>query len=211
MVSAPKFVSEDGKQQIAAAIADAEKQTAAEIVCVVATESGRYDRAEAVVGIVVAVVALWFAHMVGQSWVLGQWDVGGLHLAWQVLAVVVGFVPGNTFLPGCCGWTTMVVSGDPTVVSFNDFLFGNLNGIPAGLGGTGLLNMGTLWIDVQSAIGDQALLQLRNGVNSFVDAGPDGISQIPTVAILTFVPEPSVAVLLGLSLVGLAAARRREA
>jgi putative membrane protein len=75
MVRASKFLTEEEKSAIARAIGEAEKKTTAEIVPVVATRSGRYDRAEDVVGVVVgliAVAAVWLlfqkVEAVGEEW-----------------------------------------------------------------------------------------------------------------------------------------------
>jgi putative membrane protein len=63
MKSASSLFSEQDRARISAAIAAAESGTAGEIVPVVATSSGRYDRAEDLFGLVVAlaaVSAIWF-------------------------------------------------------------------------------------------------------------------------------------------------------
>ena len=62
--------------------------------------------------------------------------------------------------------------------------------------------------------GGDTILALRGalncGDNGTCGAPGQDSAVLPTATILTFVPEPSVAVLLGLSLAGLALARRRE-
>lgn len=85
------------RTQIAQAIAEVETHTSAEIVCAVSTESGRYDRAEGIIGIFFALVGLGAAHILHQqiSASPGDWSVSSLHLAWQAAAVVVGFVIGS--------------------------------------------------------------------------------------------------------------------
>lgn len=93
-----EMFSEDDRKRINAAVAAAEKKTAAEIVPVVAGSSGRYDRAEDICG-------LWLGLMLMVAvWILlpspvrepGSW--GGLDLIWYpvclIAAVVVGFVGG---------------------------------------------------------------------------------------------------------------------
>ena len=126
------------------------------------------------------------------------------------------FNAGYSPAPGI--WFSQVGSGGPAVASWNDFSFFNAIGIPPNLGAggfaPGLQWLGTLTVDAGSLatlINGDAILEIQNGVNSFVDTGQGPVAGgIATVAILTFVPEPSVAVLLGLSLAGLALARRRE-
>ena len=54
---AERFTGSD-RQQVAAAVAAAESQTSAEIVPVIAAASGRYDRAEDLVGLWTAVALM---------------------------------------------------------------------------------------------------------------------------------------------------------
>ncbi|MGI9014621.1 MAG: TPM domain-containing protein [Phycisphaerales bacterium] len=91
-------VSESQRAAIEAAVVAAEAHTAAEIVPVIATASGRYDRAEDLAG-----VGLGVLFMIG-CWILfqredataGDWN--GLPLAlpfiWIVVAFLVGFFVG---------------------------------------------------------------------------------------------------------------------
>lgn len=96
-MNAKRKLKKPDREEIAAAIAEAEKSTSAEIVCAVATESGRYDRAEAIAGLLFSVLALGGAHLghdfFGGS--PGDWDREPLGFGWQVLAVVAGFVLGH--------------------------------------------------------------------------------------------------------------------
>ena len=66
MKRASELFSEQDRRVVRAAVEEAERGTAGEIVPVVATTSGRYDRGEDLFGLVVAVVALTIA------WVLRQ-------------------------------------------------------------------------------------------------------------------------------------------
>jgi len=93
------------------AIAAVERGTSAEIVCAVATESGRYDRPEAMVGMLFAVICLLFFNLATQysgnlveptpvggergGVAVGWADAEALHFSSQVLALVLGFVLGN--------------------------------------------------------------------------------------------------------------------
>lgn len=94
MQNAGQFLSH--RKEIESAIAQAEAQTSAEIICAVATESGRYDRAEATIGLLFSLIALWGAHwgfsLASPS---GGWDPVIVPLWVQMLAVVVGFIVGN--------------------------------------------------------------------------------------------------------------------
>ena len=66
MKKASDLFTDADRQAVAAAVADAEQQTSSEIVPVVATASGRYDRAEDLFGVLFAIAAL------AASWVLFQ-------------------------------------------------------------------------------------------------------------------------------------------
>lgn len=107
MQLASQALAIDDREMICQAVAQAESSTSAEIVPVVATSSGRYDRAEDVVGLWLSVIAL------ATTWTLlprasrehGSW--GGLP-AWTefvVLAasVVAGFMLGAV-LASRMGW-----------------------------------------------------------------------------------------------------------
>ncbi|MFT4562526.1 MAG: putative membrane protein [Gammaproteobacteria bacterium] len=97
MSTAGKLLSSTEIASIEHAIGEAEKTTAAEIVPVIATASGRYDRGEDLFGLVFACVTLvgaWFA-------VPGKIDLAwsatsspGLGIALSVAIVVGGFVIG---------------------------------------------------------------------------------------------------------------------
>ncbi len=98
MRKASQFFSDDDRRAIEQAVAAAEARTSAEIIPVVATTSGRYDRAEDLFGVVFALVAL------SAAW-LGLQDIGrpegwagaheaGLGLVSILLIVLLGFVAG---------------------------------------------------------------------------------------------------------------------
>ena len=112
MVRADTLFSEEKRRCIAEAIATAEAQTSAEIVCAVATESGRYDRAEGICGILVAVISLGLTNFfvmgdysgatasgqgVSHSWS----DPVGLGLFGQIVAICLGYVAGNLLASYC--------------------------------------------------------------------------------------------------------------
>ena len=98
MRKASQFFSEDDRRVIEQAVAAAEGRTAAEIIPVVVTASGHYDRAEDLFGVVLALVAL------AAAW-LGFQDItapagwAGAHepalgLVSILLIVFFGFVAG---------------------------------------------------------------------------------------------------------------------
>jgi len=104
---ASHLFSETERQAVATAVAEAERHTSGEIVPVVATVSGRYDRAEDLFGLVVAVVALALAWLRWQDIrpIGGEWAGGhalALGLAPVLLIVLLGFLLGTalaTYVP----------------------------------------------------------------------------------------------------------------
>lgn len=100
-MNATNFLTADEQQQVSQAIASLEQKTAAEVVCAVSTESGRYDRAESIVGLIAAVTLLAVTNIL---WVfIIDWSAGpgswqpdiGLPFLFQVIAVLFGFVGGS--------------------------------------------------------------------------------------------------------------------
>jgi putative membrane protein len=98
MQRATTLFSEQQKQQIEQAVTRAEGGTSAEIVPVVATASGRYDRAEDIVGLWVGVLAMsavwWMLPRVEAE--VGGWGGRSMVMDWGMLvgAMVVGFIVG---------------------------------------------------------------------------------------------------------------------
>lgn len=111
MKNAFTVLTEAQRRQIAGRVASLEQRTRAEVVCAVATESGRYDRAESLWGIVAAAAFLITGHVLvggpiggasdagdGAGWsvaVAADGGRGGLGIGWQVLLMTVGFVFGS--------------------------------------------------------------------------------------------------------------------
>lgn len=99
MVNAREWLSEDERQQVSTAIEAAERRTCAEFLCAVATESGRYDRSESLVGLLVGLMGMLAAQMVGSYYLEsqpGSWAPGGLvGEGWLILGVVLGFLFGT--------------------------------------------------------------------------------------------------------------------
>jgi uncharacterized membrane protein len=61
-MNANTFLTASQRKELEAKIQEVETRTSAEIVCAVATESGRYDRAESLVGLLAALLALCLTH-----------------------------------------------------------------------------------------------------------------------------------------------------
>ena len=97
-MDATHLLSDAHRLEIVAAIEEVEAKSSAEIVCAVATESGRYDRAESIVGLLFALLGLGIAHGAYAGWSIDPGDFSGgaaVPLAVAAAAVVVGFVAGS--------------------------------------------------------------------------------------------------------------------
>ncbi len=101
MKRASRIFSEQDRQAVAQAIRDAESATSAEIVPVIATVSGRYDRAEDIVGLLVGLIVLaagWLTCSVVHpqaGWESGNGLLPAAGLIPALLCVVVGFIAGS--------------------------------------------------------------------------------------------------------------------
>ncbi len=97
MKEASALFTQDDRDKIAKAIADAEERTSGEIVPVVASASGRYDRAEDLFGVVVATVAVALTGAVALQPQGGGWSSTpsvGLLIVAIVIALWAGFSVG---------------------------------------------------------------------------------------------------------------------
>ena len=114
MLRASDLFNEDQRKQVEKAVSEAEAETSCEIVPVVATSSGRYDRPEDIVGLwaaVAAAVLVWliFPRQANDS---GSWDglpvsVGLLTMAVAVVtAFIAGAVAGSRI-----GWLRRLFTG----------------------------------------------------------------------------------------------------
>ncbi|MCF6283635.1 MAG: hypothetical protein L3K26_00365 [Candidatus Hydrogenedentes bacterium] len=106
MKQASEFLSKDELATIEAAVVNAEKKTSVEIVPVVATASGRYDRAEDIVGLwfgATLMVVLWMLWPVIPT-ALGDWGAAfPLNYFGWIAALVGGFILGAT-IASRVGW-----------------------------------------------------------------------------------------------------------
>jgi len=108
MQRARNLLTPEEREKINQAVAEAEKQTAGEIIPVLATASGRYDRAEDLAGFLIALgtlTASWLAFQrvvpLGGDWADGFWLT--LRLRWVLLILIGGFILG-TALASRVGW-----------------------------------------------------------------------------------------------------------
>lgn len=101
------YFSEEDKKEIEAAIARAESNTSGEIVPVITSVSGRYDRSEDIVGLLFSLLLLATVWLYTQEIVPveGQWEsvvVTKITLPWAMAAIFVGFMLGTilaTYFP----------------------------------------------------------------------------------------------------------------
>jgi len=105
MVRASRLFSEEEKKAVESAIEEAEKKTSGEIVAVVATRSGRYDRAEDTIGVVIGIIAVAVVWLCFQKveMVQAEWTEAprlAVSLLVVLLTFVAGFV-GGTMLATC--------------------------------------------------------------------------------------------------------------
>ena len=100
MKRASKYFSDGEKLRIEQAVAEAEAETSAEILPVLASSSGRYDRAEDIAGVWLSIIfmTLTWAVLQTQSAEAAQWGStwARFELPLLVLAVIVGYGLGMT-------------------------------------------------------------------------------------------------------------------
>ena len=96
MTHANKIFDSARQTEITQRVEQLEQKTSAEIVCAVANESGRYDRAESIIGLLCAFILLVSIHALSAWWVpAGDWTHSGLSMVLQIPILVVGFVLGS--------------------------------------------------------------------------------------------------------------------
>lgn len=99
MIKASKLFNSEQRQRIDAAVAAAESQTSAEIVPVVATASGRYDRPEDIAGLLLGVILMtgvWLILPSQTAGEVGDWagTTPWMKYIYMLIALLVGFLAG---------------------------------------------------------------------------------------------------------------------
>ncbi|MFO0965961.1 MAG: hypothetical protein U0793_10310 [Gemmataceae bacterium] len=94
MIRPSQMFSAQQREQVAQAVRDAEAKTAAEIVPVVARDSGRYDRAEDVAGLWLGLVFLTVVWLLWPAPVLEQGSWEGAPAVYQLLALIAATALG---------------------------------------------------------------------------------------------------------------------
>ncbi|MCK5189418.1 MAG: hypothetical protein KAR12_05130 [Methylococcales bacterium] len=99
MKKASNYFSDENKKIIEDAIARAESNTSGEIVPVVASVSGRYDRSEDIFGVLFSLILLTIAWLYTQEItpIAGQWESEVktvITLPWALAIIFLGFIVG---------------------------------------------------------------------------------------------------------------------
>lgn len=99
MKKASNYFSDENKKIIEDAIARAESKTSGEIVPVVASVSGRYDRSEDIFGVLFSLILLTTAWLTTQEItpIAGQWESEVktvITLPWALAIIFLGFIVG---------------------------------------------------------------------------------------------------------------------
>ncbi len=183
MNAATAFTDEQARQ-VVDAIAVAEQKTSAEIVCAVATESGRYDRAELVCGVILAAVSLISAHSIQLIWQLDQGSfepVAALGPAWQVAILIGGVVVGAFITSYWHGLRRLLVSErmqQEEVDRAATYVFAAA-GMTATSQGTGLLIYVSLFERRVVVLADQRALEVlgESGIEALRDTAVSHLRQ----------------------------------
>jgi putative membrane protein len=162
MKTASDLFSAADRERVEAAIGRAEKMTSGEIVPVVATVSGRYDRAEDLFGVVFACVLLavaWagFQGTTEAAWSGGQTTVLGLTAV--LVIVLVGFVAGATLATYFPALRLPFISKNEMVVEVERAARATFQAqsVRSTAAGTGILIYVSLYERVVKVIGDDAV------------------------------------------------------
>jgi len=164
MKPASRLFNDEQRQRIDKAVAQAESKTSAEIVPVVATASGRYDRPEDIVGLWLGVAGLVIAWLALPEATTGPGNWGGLPVWLKTVcaagAVVVGFIIGAA-VASRAGWLRRLftprrqmreeVEASARQVFFDSRVHGTT-------GATGLLVYVSLYERMAAIIADQAVV-----------------------------------------------------
>lgn len=194
---ADRILDDSVKTRIRDAVAQAEQRTSAEIVCVCATESGRYDRAEAIIGLVTSLIALCATHLIYHATASANadWGIvsGGVALGWQVAAVVSGFTVGVLLASYWHGLRRLAVREAETTAEVRaaaGYVFA-ASSIRSTCGSTGLLIYVSLFERcvvvladdaTLTALGDDGLTSLRDTAVAELKAGRVEQAFVATVA-----------------------------
>ncbi len=165
MKRAARLFSDEQRQQINAAVAEAEKVTSAEIIPAVTTASGRYDRAEDMVGLSLGIVGMVVVWMISHTApATGNWQAVWTwrHGLWPIVAVMVlGFFAGAVLATVCPALRRLFIPGGQMRHEADgrarEVFYDSRVGCTAG--GTGLLIFISLYEKHVVVLGDDAVVQ----------------------------------------------------
>ena len=164
MQEASRQFGDEQRKTITQAVAEAESRTSAEIVPVVATASGRYDRAEDIVGLwaaMIGLIAAWLALPAAPT-ESGSWD--GMpewaRLLIAVAAAVAGFVIGAV-VASHVGWLRRLFTPrremrDEVAARARSVFFDSR--VHHAAGDTGLLMYVSLYERMAVVLGDESIV-----------------------------------------------------
>jgi putative membrane protein len=165
MRQASRFFTEEQRKRIEQCVADAEAKTSAEIVPVVATASGRYDRPEDIAGLWLGMILLavtWLFFPRPEASAASGWglDLTQYQLPALLGAMLLGFVVGAIFTAKI-GWlrrwfTSRRQMQDEVGERAGQMFFDN--SIHRTSGGTGLLVYVSLFERMAAIIGDETVM-----------------------------------------------------
>lgn len=173
MQNAFDFLNEDQQKQVEQAVVEAEKRTSCEIVPVIATSSGRYDRPEDVVGLwltIITALCLWyfFPRNAEQG---GDWSglPIGVELILAALLLIIAFIMG-AIAGSRLGWLRRLFTPrqqmqDEVAARAREIFFDKR--VHHTEGGTGVLIYISLFEHMAVALADQAIIDKLG--QSFVD------------------------------------------
>ena len=187
MLRASRVFSSEEKQKINAAVAQAEKHTSGEIVPVVATASGDYDRAEDLVGLWVAAIGLmllWWSLLPSSP--SGDWIQPSAQVSWKELllalaVLVLGFLLGAT-LASYLGWLRRLFTTRSQMRLYVESSAGKIffeQNLRATRARTGILIYVSLFERMVSVTGDQTISEklTQNDWQQVCDLILDGIKK----------------------------------
>jgi len=183
-MNAATALTDQQAQQVAEAIGQAEAQSSAEIVCAVATESGRYDRAEMIFGVMLAAISLVAVHVYR---FLNQLDEGSfeevsaLGPAWQIGILGGGVVVGSVLASYWHGVRRILVGSGmqrEEVDRAATYVFAT-SGMTATSGGTGVLIYVSLFERRVVVLADHQALSVlgESGIEALRDTAVSHLKQ----------------------------------
>lgn len=164
MQRASSLFNTEQKQQIEAAVAEAESRTTSEIVPIVGTVSGRYERPQDMVGLWlagVAAVLVWLMFPRDDD-TLGSWEGSAVYVGLAVMVVsisaafVIGVLAANRFAWLCRLFTPQDQMREQVLVRARELFFDNR--VHHTSGATGLLIYVSLFERRAVILGDKQIM-----------------------------------------------------